>query len=140
MNSKQLTEQLQRAATDLLYLTVYRKPEDLARRFGLPIPVVKYWWRESDQNTLTDNSLAQTPKQAKRIRRATQILEGWEKIKRHRPECGALLHNGRKCKNAVAIRPPEGWGYGCLADRCRIHGGHARRTWRKNITEEEDTL
>jgi len=75
--------------------------------------------------------MSHTPKQAKAIRRATQVLEGWEKIKRYRPECGTPLNNGKRCKNSVAIRPPEGWDHGCLADRCRVHGGLARTIRRK---------
>lgn len=135
--SKQFTASLERAAIELLRLEVFRKPDDLARRFGLPLPVPRYWWSQTDQKTTPFDSVSPTPREAKIIRRATQTLEGWEKIKRHRPQCGALLNNGKRCKNSVAIRPPEGWGQGCLADRCRIHGGLAR-TIRRKKTDDAD--
>ncbi len=136
--SKVFTASLEKAALALMTLEVFRKPDDLARRFGLPLPVVRYWWRNSDQETSPYDALSPTPKQAKTIRRATQILEGWEKIKRYRPECGAPLNNGKRCKNSVAIRPPEGWDRGCLADRCRIHGGLARRIRRKKVDDNDE--
>ncbi|MBT3505188.1 MAG: hypothetical protein HN475_05380, partial [Piscirickettsiaceae bacterium] len=84
------------------------------------------------------DAVSPTTKQAKIIRRATQVLEGWEKIKRYRPECGAALNNGKRCKNSVAIRPPEGWDRGCLADRCRIHGGLARTIRRKKTKDLDE--
>ncbi|MFC6804338.1 hypothetical protein ACFQE2_01035 [Methylophaga thalassica] len=65
------------------------------------------------------------------IRKASQTLEGWEKAKRYRPECGARLTGGKRCKRSVAIRPPEGWGIGALADRCRLHGGLSKRPRKK---------
>tara|TARA_R110002111_G_scaffold13929_2_gene38581 strand:- start:1588 stop:2013 length:426 start_codon:yes stop_codon:yes gene_type:complete len=136
--SKIFTASLEKAALALMKLEVFRKPDDLARRFGLPLPVVRYWWRNTDQETSPYDAVSPTPKQAKTIRRATQVLEGWEKIKRYRPECGAPLNNGKRCKNSVAIRPPEGWELGCLADRCRIHGGLARRVRRKKVGESEE--
>jgi hypothetical protein len=131
--SKTFTASLEKAAITLMRLEVFRKPDDLARRFGLPLPVVRYWWRNTDQKTTPYDAMSLTPRQAKTIRRATQILEGWEKIKRYRPECGAALNNGKRCKNSVAIRPPEGWDRGCLADRCRMHGGLARTIRKKKV-------
>ncbi|PHS69469.1 MAG: hypothetical protein COB23_05800 [Methylophaga sp.] len=125
--SREFTQRLQKAALTLLALDIFRKPDDLARRFGLPIPVVRYWWRESEQQKKPIMQSDMTTKDVKIIRKATQALEGWEKIKRYRPECGAKLNNGRRCKLSVAIRPPEGWERGCLADRCRMHGGLSRR-------------
>ena len=47
--SREFTARLELAAITLLKLGIYRKPDDLARRFGLPVPVVRYWWRNSDQ-------------------------------------------------------------------------------------------
>lgn len=134
--SKQLTARLEKAALVLLSLDIYRKPDDLARRFGLPIPVVRFWWRNSDQKkeAIADRDL--TLKQAKTIRKATQALEGWEKVKRYRPECGAKLANGRRCKLSVVIRQPEGWDQGCLADRCRMHGGSSRRVRKKKVDDD----
>lgn len=131
--SKIFTASLEKATLELLRLEVFRKPDDLARRFGLPLPVPRYWWRKTDQKTTPITTVSPTPKQAKTIRRATQVLEGWEKIKRYRPDCGARLNNGKICKNSVAIRAPEGWDRGCLADRCRVHGGLARTIRRKKI-------
>ena len=136
-NSKAFTASLEKAAIALLRLEVFRKPDDLARRFGLPVPVVRYWWRQTDGETAPYDVSCPTPKQAKTIRQATQTLEGWEKAKRYRPQCGAKLSNGKRCKNSVAIRPPEGWGQGCFADRCRVHGGLARRVWRLRDKDEE---
>lgn len=136
--SRELTARLEKAALLLLKLDVFRKPDDLARRFGLPIPVVRYWWRNVDDQTkqpIADRDL--TLKQSKMIRKATQTLESWEKVKRYRPECGAKLANGRRCKHSVVIRQPEGWSMGALADRCRMHGGGSRRV-RKNKDESED--
>ncbi|MDH5357427.1 MAG: hypothetical protein OEW63_02215 [Gammaproteobacteria bacterium] len=135
--SRDFTERLEKAALSLLKMEVFRKPDDLARRFGLPLPVVRYWWRHSDQETEPVDVSTLSPKQAKIIRRATQTLEGWEKVKRYRPECGAALNNGKRCKNSVAIRPPEGWNRGCLADRCRMHGGLARRERKKKVNDDE---
>jgi len=135
--SKELTSRLEKAALFLLKSDVFRKPDDLARRFGLPVPVVRYWWRESDQEKKPIDQSAVSMKLAKQIRRAHQVLEGWEKAKRYRPECGAQLTNGKRCKNSVAIRPPEGWDRGCLADRCRVHGGLARRIRKKKIDQDE---
>lgn len=136
--SKELTARLEKAALTLLSLDIYRKPDDLARRFGLPLPVVRFWWRNSEQekHAIADRDL--TLKQAKMIRKATQTLEGWEKVKRYRPECGAKLANGRRCKLSVVIRQPEGWDQGALADRCRMHGGSSRRI-RKVKVEDDDT-
>ncbi len=136
--SKALTARLEKAAIDLLRLEEFRKPDDLARRFGLPLPVVRYWWRQTDGKTSPYDVSCPNPKQAKMIRRATQTLESWEKVKRYRPECGAPLSNGKRCKNSVAIRPPEGWDRGCLSDRCRIHGGLARRVWRRQEQQQDD--
>jgi hypothetical protein len=136
--SKIFTASLEKAAIALLRLEVFRKPDDLARRFGLPLPVPRHWWRNTDQKTTPIDTISPTPKQAKMIRRATQILEGWEKRKRYRPDCGASLNNGKRCKNSVAIRPPEGWDRGCLADRCRIHGGLARTIRRKKTTDVDE--
>ncbi len=135
--SRELTARLEKAAMLLLKLEQFRKPDDLARRFGLPIPVVRYWWRNTeDQTTKAIANRDLTPKQAKIIRRATQRLEAWEKIKRHRPACGAKLSNGRKCKHSVVIRQPEGWDMGALADRCRMHGGMSRRLRKKKVSDE----
>lgn len=136
--SKIFTASLEKAAVALLRLEVFRKPDDLARRFGLPLPVPRYWWGKTDQKTTPFDAVSPTTKQAKIIRRATQVLEGWEKIKRYRPECGAALNNGKRCKNSVAIRPPEGWDRGCLADRCRIHGGLARTIRRKKTKDLDE--
>ena len=136
--SRQLTERLEKAALLLLKLEIFRKPDDLARRFGLPVPVVRYWWRNSDQKTEAIEHRDLTPRQAKVIRRATQVLEGWEKVKRYRPQCGAKLANGRRCKHSVVIRSPEGWDQGCLADRCRMHGGLSRRVRKKKVDDDEN--
>jgi hypothetical protein len=136
--SRELTARLEKAAIYLLKLDIYRKPDDLARRFDLPLPVVRFWWRnieDKKKKAIADRDL--TPKQAKMIRRATQVLEGWEKIKRHRPECGAQLANGRRCKHSVVIRQPEGWDMGALADRCRMHGGMSRRIRKKKEPDDE---
>jgi hypothetical protein len=138
--SREFTASLEKAALVLLKLEIYRKPDDLARRFGLPLPVVRYWWRNSDQETTPTDQSSLSPREVKVIRKATQTLEGWEKIKRYRPECGAPMVNGKRCKNSVAIRPPEGWDRGCLADRCRVHGGLARRVRRTKNTDEETDL
>ena len=135
--SREFTAQMERAAVELLKMGIYRKPDDLARRFSLPIPVVRYWWRNADEDVEEVNQSMLTPKEAKLIRRATQKLEGWEKVKRYRPACGAPLANGRKCKLSVAIRPPEGWDRGCLADRCRMHGGLSRRVRKVKKTSNE---
>lgn len=136
--SREFTARLENAALTLLKLEIYRKPDDLARRYGLPIPVVRYWWRNSDQKTTPINQSTLSPKEVKVIRRASQTLEGWEKVKRYRPECGSRLANGKRCKNSVAIRPPEGWDRGCLADRCRMHGGLARRLRKKKADEDNN--
>jgi len=136
--SKILTASLEKAAIELLQLEIFRKPDDLARRFGLPLPVVRYWWRHTNGETFPFDASSPSPKQAKIIRRATQTLENWEKVKRYRPECGAKLNNGKRCKNSVAIRPPEGWDRGCLADRCRIHGGLARRVRRRKVEDKPE--
>lgn len=137
--SRKLTARLEKAAIYLLKLDRFRKPDDLARRFGLPLPVVRYWWRnveEQNKAPIPDREL--TSKQAKTIRKASQVLDGWDKVKRYRPNCGAKLSNGRKCKHKVVIRQPEGWSMGALAERCRMHGGMARRiTKRKEQTENE---
>ena len=135
--SRELTARLEKAALHLLKLDEFRKPDDLARRFGLPLPVVRYWWRNSDQKKETIAIRDLTAKQVKAIRKANQTLEGWEKAKRYRPECGALLSNGRRCKHSVVIRQPEGWDQGALADRCRMHGGASRRVRKKKEGEEE---
>jgi len=136
--SREFTSRLEQAALLLLKLDIFRKPDDLARRFGLPVPVVRYWWRNTDQEKKAVNQSALSPRDVKVIRKATQTLEGWEKIKRYRPECGAALTNGKRCKNSVAIRPPEGWDRGALADRCRMHGGLARRVRRQKDTDADD--
>jgi hypothetical protein len=136
--SKIFTASLEKAALTLMKLEIFRKPDDLARRFGLPLPVVRYWWRNTDQKTSPFKEASLSPKQAKTIRRATQVLEGWEKAKRYRPECGSSLNNRKRCKNSVAIRPPEGWDRGCLADRCRIHGGLARTIRRKKVIDVDE--
>jgi len=137
--SRELTARLEKAATLLLKLDIYRKPDDLARRFGLPLPVVRYWWRNvEDQTKDVIASRDLTPKQAKTIRKASQVLDSWEKVKRYRPECGAKLANGRKCKHSVVIRQPEGWDMGALADRCRMHGGASRRVRKVKKVQEED--
>lgn len=135
--SREFTARMELAALTLLRLVIYRKPDDLARRFGLPIPVVRYWWRNTDGKTKEVNQSALTPKEVKTIRKASQTLEGWEKAKRYRPECGANLTNGKRCKRSVAIRPPEGWDRGALADRCRMHGGLARRLRKKKVVEDD---
>lgn len=137
--SREFTTRLEKAATYLLKLDRFRKPDDLARRFGLPLPVVRYWWcNVADQNKTPIPDRELTSKQAKTIRKASQILDGWEKVKRYRPDCGAKLSNGGKCKHKVVIRKPEGWNMGALAQRCRIHGGMARRIIkRKQQTENE---
>jgi len=137
--SRELTARLEKAAILLLKRDVFRKPDDLARRFGLPLPVVRHWWRHVEDQTkepIPDREL--TLKQAKTIRKATQVLESWEKVKRYRPECGAPLNNGRRCKLSVVIRQPEGWDLGALADRCRMHGGTSRRVRKKKATEADD--
>ena len=136
--SKIFTASLEKAALTLMKLEIFRKPDDLARRFELPLPVVRHWWRNTDQKTSPFKEPSLSPKQAKTIRRATQVLEGWEKAKRYRPECGSSLNNGKRCKNSVAIRPPEGWDRGCLADRCRIHGGLARTIRRKKVIDVDE--
>ncbi|MBL1319967.1 MAG: hypothetical protein COA63_002745, partial [Methylophaga sp.] len=84
--SRELTARLEKAAIYLLKLDRFRKPDDLARRFGLPIPVVRYWWRNvenQNKKPILDRDLS--PKQAKMIRKANQVLESWEKVKRYRP-------------------------------------------------------
>ena len=136
--SRAFTARLEEAALFLLKHALYRKPDDLARRFGLPVPVVRYWWRNLEDQTLVpiEPSTAST-KQSKQIRKASQTLEGWEKVKRYRPECGAVLANGRRCKHSVAIRQPEGWGSGALAERCRMHGGYARREIRRKPKDDD---
>ena len=136
--SRELTARLEAAALFLLKHGLYRKPDDLARRFGLPLPVVRYWWRNLEDQTIEpiEPSTA-TVKQSKQIRKASQTLESWEKVKRFRPECGAKLVNGKRCKHSVAIRQPEGWGSGALAERCRMHGGLAKRLIRKKKPEDE---
>jgi len=125
--SREFTARMEAAALTLLKLQIYRKPDDLARRFGLPLPVVRYWWRHSDQETEAVDQSQLSPREVKVIRRASQTLENWEKIKRYRPECGAKLPGGRRCKRSVAIRSPEAWALGALADRCRLHGGLSKR-------------
>jgi len=135
--SRELTARLEKAALFLLKHDLFRKPDDLARRFGFPLPVVRYWWRNVDDQTKTpipDRELTQ--KQAKTIRKANQVLDSWEKVKRYRPECGAVLSNGRHCKHSVVIRQPEAWDLGALADRCRMHGGASRRVRKKKDMSE----
>jgi len=137
--SRELTARLEKAALLLLKLDIYRKPDDLARRFGLPLPVVRYWWRNVEDQTkeaIPDRDL--TPKQAKMIRKASQVLDSWEKVKRYRPECGAKLSNGKRCKMSVVIRQPEGWDMGALADRCRMHGGASRRVRKKKVDKDDE--
>ena len=135
--SREFTARMENAALTLLKGVIFRKPDDLARRFGLPIPVVRYWWRNTDQKTKEVNQSSLSPREVKTIRKASKTLEGWEKAKRYRPECGANLTNGKRCKRSVAIRPPEGWDRGALADRCRIHGGLARRIRKKKVAAED---
>ncbi|WP_438971645.1 hypothetical protein [Methylophaga sp.] len=137
--SRDFTARLELAALLLLDYEIYRKPDDLARRFGLPVPVVRYWWRNTDQETHPVDQSQLSPREVKGIRKASQTLEGWEKIKRYRPECGARLPGGKRCKRSVAIRPPEAWGLGALADRCRLHGGLSKRV-RKKTNKDEDVL
>ena len=137
--SRELTARLEKAALLLLKLDIYRKPDDLARRFGLPVPVIRYWWRNVEDQTkeaIPDRDL--TPKQAKMIRKASQVLDSWEKVKRYRPECGARLSNGKRCKMSVVIRQPEGWDMGALADRCRMHGGASRRVRKKKVDKDDE--
>lgn len=136
--SRKLTARLEKAAIYLLKLDIFRKPDDLARRFGLPLPVVRFWWRNvEDQHKTPIPYRELSPKQAKIIRKATQVLDGWEKVKRHRPECGSTLANERKCKHKVVIRRPEGWSMGALAERCRMHGGMARQAIKKKDDNDE---
>lgn len=135
--SREFTARLEQAALTLLEMEIYRKPDDLARRFGLPLPVVRYWWRQTDEKTRPVDQNSLSPREVKVIRKATQTLEGWEKIKRYRPPCAARLPGGKKCKRSVAIRQPEAWSLGALADRCRLHGGNARRIIRSK--KEDDT-
>jgi hypothetical protein len=135
--SREFTARLQQAALMLLELEIYRKPDDLARRFGLPVPVVRYWWRNSDQETHPVDQGRLSPREVKTIRKASQTLESWEKVKRYRPECGARLTGGKRCKRSVAIRPPEAWSLGALADRCRLHGGLSKRVRKKSKTDKD---
>ncbi|MCX4186829.1 hypothetical protein [Methylophaga sp. OBS4] len=135
--SREFTARLEQAALLLLELEIYRKPDDLARRFGLPVPVVRYWWRNSDQETHPVDQGQLSPREVKTIRKASQTLESWEKVKRYRPECGARLTGGKRCKRSVAIRPPEAWSLGALADRCRLHGGLSKRVRKKSKTDED---
>lgn len=137
--SREFTARLEQAALLLLDYEIYRKPDDLARRFGLPVPVVRYWWRQTDQETHPIDQSQLSPREVKVIRKASQTLEGWEKIKRYRPECGARLPGGNRCKRSVAIRPPEAWGLGALADRCRLHGGLSKRV-RKKTNKDDDVM
>lgn len=137
--SRDFTARLEQAALLLLDYEIYRKPDDLARRFGLPVPVVRYWWRHTDQETHPVDQSQLSPREVKGIRKASQMLEGWEKIKRYRPECGARLPGGKRCKRSVAIRPPEAWGLGALADRCRLHGGLSKRV-RKKTNKDDDVM
>lgn len=136
--SRDFTARLEQAALTLLKLEIYRKPDDLARRFGLPVPVVRYWWRNTDQKTHPVDQSALSPREVKVIRKASQTLEGWEKIKRYRPPCGARMASGKLCKRSVAIRAPEGWAFGALANRCRLHGGLAKRN-RKLVSNDADS-
>ncbi|KGM06797.1 hypothetical protein LP43_1289 [Methylophaga thiooxydans] len=137
--SRDFTARLEQAVLLLLDYEIYRKPDDLARRFGLPVPVVRYWWRHTDQETHPVDQSQLSPREVKVIRKASQTLEGWEKIKRYRPECGARLPGGKRCKRSVAIRPPEAWGLGALADRCRLHGGLSKRV-RKKTNNDDDVM
>jgi len=137
--SRDFTARLEQAALLLLDYEIYRKPDDLARRFGLPVPVVRYWWRHTDQETHPVDQSQLSPREVKVIRKASQMLEGWEKIKRYRPECGARLPGSKRCKRSVAIRPPEAWGLGALADRCRLHGGLSKRV-RKKSNKDDDVM
>lgn len=135
--SRELTARLEQAALMLLEMEIYRKPDDLARRFGLPLPVVRYWWRHTDQKTYPIDQNSLSPREGKIIRKATQALEGWEKAKRYRPPCGARLPGGKKCKRSVAIRQPEAWSLGALAGRCRLHGGNSRRVIHSKTDDTE---
>lgn len=136
--SRDFTARMEQAAVLLLQLEIYRKPDDLARRFNLPLPVVRYWWRQTDGETRPVDQTMLSPREVKNIRKATQTLEGWEKIKRYRPPCGAKLPGGKRCKRSVAIRPPEAWGMGALATRCRLHGGLSKRMSKKLSNDEEE--
>jgi len=136
--SRDFTARLEQAALLLLELEIYRKPDDLARRFGLPVPVVRYWWRHTDQKTDPVDQSQLSPREVKVIRKATQTLEGWEKIKRYRPQCGARLPGGKRCKRSVAIRQPEAWGMGALATRCRLHGGLSKRVIKKSNNDDDE--
>lgn len=135
--SREFTARLEQAALTLLELDIFRKPDDLARRFGLPVPVVRYWWRNTEQEKHPVDQSQLSPREVKIIRKASQTLEGWEKVKRYRPECGARLTSGKRCKRSVAIRPPEMWSLGALADRCRLHGGLSKRVRKKSDDEDE---
>jgi hypothetical protein len=77
--SRDFTARLEQAAVLLLELEIYRKPDDLARRFNLPLPVVRYWWRQTDEETHPVDQTQLSPREVKNIRKATQTLEGWEK-------------------------------------------------------------
>ncbi|AFJ01208.1 hypothetical protein Q7C_23 [Methylophaga frappieri] len=136
--SRDFTARLEAAAIFLLEREIFRKPDDLARRFGLPVPVVRYWWRQTDQTTQPVIQDQLSARDVKAIRKAHQTLEGWEKVKRYRPACGARLPGGKLCKRSVAIRPPEAWGMGALADRCRLHGGLAKRLRKKECNEADE--
>jgi transposase-like protein len=135
--SRDFTARLEVAAITLLEMDIYRKPADLARRFGIPVPVVRYWWRHTDEEKHPVDQSQLSPRDTKIIRKATQTLEGWEKIKRYRPPCSARLPSGKLCKRSVAIRPPEMWQMGALANRCRLHGGLSKRVQR--LIEEDDS-
>lgn len=135
--SREFTARLEQAALTLLECVMFRKPDDLARRFGLPLPVVRFWWRNTDQKTTPVDPTRLSPREVKVIRKATQTLEGWEKAKRYRPPCGAKLAGGKRCKRSVAIRPPESWQLGALADRCRLHGGQSKRIRKTRSSEAE---
>ena len=129
--SCEFTARLENAALSLLKHAMFRKPDDLARRFGLPIKVVRYWWRNTDKKIKETDQSTWSTREVKMIRKAAQTLEGWERGKRYRPKFGASLINGRRCKKSITIRPPKEWDRGALADRCRMHGGLAR-IFRKN--------
>lgn len=101
--SREFTARLEQAALTLLEMEIYRKPDDLARRFGLPLPVVRYWWRHTDEKTRPVDQNSLSPREVKVIRKATQTLEGWEKIKRYRPPLWRKIT--RRKKNANVQSP-----------------------------------
>ncbi len=53
-----------------------------------------------------------------RIRAGLAVLEGWARMKKNRPRCGARCRAGHACRAPVVLRVD-----GTLAKRCRMHGG-----------------